>query len=137
MFGNYTYNAPISSLNKVNSTPYTSTNFGGGMWLTLPNKIRVESEFDYYINSKRSNGYNINYGIWNASISKRFLKNENLIASFNANDILNQNISVARTVTNNTITDTKTSIIARYFLVGLTWKFNSTKTKDEDNEHGM
>lgn len=137
VFSNYTYNAPISSLNKANSTPYTSTNFGGGMWLTLPKKFRIESEFDYYINSKRSNGYNINYAIWNASISKRFLKNENLIASFNANDILNQNISVARTVTNNTITDTKTSIIARYFLLGVTWKFNSTKTKDEDDGHGM
>ncbi|MEQ1732198.1 MAG: outer membrane beta-barrel protein [Bacteroidia bacterium] len=137
IFANYTYNMPIASITTTNNTPYYTQNYGGGMQLTLPKKFRIDSDVDYYINSKRTNGYNISYVIWNASINKRFLKNENLILSFNANDILNQNVSVKRTVTNNNITDTKTNIIARYFLLGVTWKFNSQKTKDDDNGHGM
>jgi hypothetical protein len=134
---NYGYNVPLSTLNNGNNSPYSTKTFGGGMQLTLPKKFRFETDADYTINSKRTSGYNINYFIWNASINKRFLKNENLIASITANDILNQNTSVARTVTNNTIIDTRTNIIARYILVGLTWKFNSSKTKDDENEHDM
>jgi hypothetical protein len=32
------------------------------------------------------------------------------------------------------ITDTKTSIIKRYFLLQLIYKFNSNKTKEEDED---
>ncbi|MBC7410833.1 MAG: TonB-dependent receptor [Bacteroidia bacterium] len=133
----FTYNLPISSISRTNTAPYYTQNYSASLQLTLPKKFIIESDINYTINSKRTNGYNINYIIWNASIKKRFLKNENLILSFNANDILNQNVNVARTVTNNTITDTKTNIIARYFLLGITWKFNSQKIKDDDNGHGM
>ena len=51
-----------------------------------------------------------------------------------AYDILNQNINVNRNITTNIITDTKTNIITRYFLLKATFKFNSSKTKEEDDE---
>ena len=75
----------------------------------------------------------LNFLIWNASLSKSFLKNENLIAAVNVYDILNQNVSANRYVNSNVITDTKSVIIARYFMVRLTYKFNSTKTKEPDD----
>jgi hypothetical protein len=66
-------------------------------------------------------------------LQKSFFKNENLIVAFEANDILKQNISTNRTIQDNVITDNKTNIISRYFLLRLTYKFNSTKTKDNDD----
>jgi hypothetical protein len=92
----------------------------------------LETDAEYNINSQRAAGYNINYVLWNASLSKMFLKNDNLILTISGNDILNQNISTQRTVQDNVITDSKTNIISRYFLLRLTYKFNSTKTKDSD-----
>ena len=70
----------------------------------------------------------------NGSVSYNFLKAKNLIVGFDANDILNQNINNQRSVQANKIVDTKTQIIKRYFLLRLTYKFTSQKSKGEDDE---
>lgn len=130
---NYSINKTRSSLNPNSNKPYSSQEYYAGMRLKLPFKMLLETEAEYYINSQRTNGYNINYLIWNANLQKSFLKNENLIIAFEANDILNQNISTNRSIQDNVITDNKTNIISRYFLLRLTYKFNSTKTKENDD----
>ena len=48
------------------------------------------------------------------------------------NDILNQNINARREVVGNVITDYRTTIISRYFLLKVTLRFNNRKTKEED-----
>jgi len=63
------------------------------------------------------------------------LKNENLIVSIDATDILNQNINTSRTIQDNVITDNKTNIISRYILLKAIFKFNSNKTKENDEEY--
>ena len=68
----------------------------------------------------------------NTELSKAFLKTENLILALNANDILNQNINLIREVNGNVITDNFTTIISRYFLMRLTYKFNNNNTKEDD-----
>lgn len=126
------YNITSSSLNEESNKPFAEQNISGNINCKLPKKIYFETNANYRINSNRSNGYNINYLVWNAEINKSFLKNENLLVGFYAYDILNQNISVNRMVNANVITDSKINIISRYFLLKLTFKFNSNKTKDED-----
>jgi hypothetical protein len=130
----YDYNVPSSSLNNSSNKPYSTQTFDASMSVKLPFKFLIESDAKYYINSNRAPGYNINYFLWNATISKLFLKNENLILAISGNDILNQNISTTRTIQDNVITDNKTNIISRYFLLKLTYKFNSTHTKDNEDE---
>ena len=101
--------------------------------IDLPFKLRIESEATYEIQTyPQSSDRNINLLIWNFEISKRFLKTENLILSISGNDILNQNVLSQRTINNNIITDNRTTIISRYFLARLTFKFNNTKTKVDD-----
>ena len=90
---------------------------------------------NYINNGNRAVGYNLNYFILNASLSKTFLKNENLIVSAEANDILNQNISNQREVVTNKIIDTKTQIIRRYFLARVIFKFNSVNKKEEEDDY--
>jgi hypothetical protein len=128
----YTYNSPTSTINAANSKPYTTQNISADFTLRLPLKFLLESDVNYTINSKRAQGYNINYLIWNASLKKTFFKNENLIVSIDVMDILNQNISASRTVQDNVITDNKTNIIARYILLKAVFKFNSNKVKEKD-----
>ena len=84
-----------------------------------------------HINTQRADGYNINFLIINFSLEKRFTKNENIILSLK-NDVLNQNIIAQRLIQNNMIIDNKTTIISRYFLLRLTYKFNNNKTKAQD-----
>lgn len=128
------YNYAYSTLNSTNTTPYTSQGIEGDVNIKLPKKIVFETNGNYTINAKRTNGYNINYFVWNASIEKTFFKSDNFILGVYAYDMLNQNISVNRSITSNIITDTKTNIISRYFLLKATFKFNSNKTKEEEDE---
>ncbi len=128
------YNSSSSTLNSLSNKPYTAENVSGNINVKLPKKFVLESDASYTMNGKRANGYNINYFIWNASLAKTFLKNENLIVAFYAYDMFNQNINVVRTTTSNVISDVKTNIISRYFLLKLTFKFNSNKTKETEDD---
>jgi hypothetical protein len=129
----YSYNVPSSSLNLASNKPYYRHEYSAYLFLKLPFKFEIETDAKYVVNSNRAPGYNINYVLWNARIGKTFLKTENLILSIIGNDLLNKNISNERTVLDNVITDTKTNIITRYFLVQLTYKFNNSKTKYNDD----
>jgi hypothetical protein len=129
----FNYNTTESTLNNSSNKPYSSQKYTAELSVKLPYKFSVETNAEYNINSQRTPGYNINYVLWNASINKMFLKNENLIISVVGTDLLNQNISTDRTTQDNVITDTKTNVISRYFLLKAVFKFNSTKTKDNDD----
>jgi hypothetical protein len=131
--GYYNYNYASSSLNTVSNKPYSTQGMNARINIKLPAKFVLESNADYTINSQRSSGYNINYLVWNASLSKTFFKNENFILGFHAYDMLNQNISINREISGNVFTDVKTNIISRYFLLKATFKFNSNKTKEEND----
>jgi len=84
------------------------------------------------MNSNLAAGYNVNIFIWNAELSRSFTKTRNLILSVQGNDILNQNKSIQREVNGNRITDNFTTLISRYFLLKVTYKFNNNKTKEDD-----
>jgi len=130
---NYGYNSPSSTISTAGNKPYSDQQYQASLLLKLPFKFSIETDASYNINSNRTNGYNINYFLWNAAVNKSFFKNENLILTLSGNDILNQNINTSRNIQDNVITDNKTNIISRYFLLKLTYKFNSTKTKDDEN----
>lgn len=132
-----TYTSPRSTLSSASSQPYGTQVYGAEFEWYLPLGFAIKTDGTYTINSKRTNGYNIKYFIWNASVSKAFLRKQNLILSFEANDMLNQNINANRVVSSNVITDNKTKIISRYLLLRLTYKFsNSTAKEDNRTQHG-
>ncbi len=133
--GSYTTNYTSSTLNSQSNKPYGSHQFTYSLTYRFPKNITFSSDGEYNSNSRRSNGYNISYLLLNASISKIFFKRENFILSFLANDLLNQNISTNRTTTNNMITDNKTTIIQRYFLLKAVLKINSNKEKEENEDY--
>jgi hypothetical protein len=68
----------------------------------------------------------------NVEFSKKFLPTRNLTVAIRGNDILNQNINAQREVLGNKVTDYRTTIISRYFLLKVTYRFNNRKTKEDD-----
>lgn len=134
--GNYNYNIPRQTISLQSNQPYYSYGLSASFRTKLFKRLNISGEADYTNNGNRANGYNINYVIVNGSISYNFLKAKNLIVAFDANDILNQNISNQRSVQSNKIVDTKTQIIKRYFLLRVTFKFTSQKPKagEEDED---
>ncbi len=128
----YTYNNPVSSLSSVSNQPFaTQKYFIDGEW-RLPHHFQIKSDATYTINTGRAAEFNRNIFIVNFEVSKAFLPTENVILGLSANDILNQNLNLQRQINGNVITDNRTTIISRYFLVKLTYKFNNNKTREDD-----
>lgn len=78
-------------------------------------------DFDYIYNGGRSNGYNTSIPLLNASLSKQMLKNKAGELKFYMFDLLNQNVSITRNITGNTIQDVQTRVLTRYFMVSFTY----------------
>ncbi len=70
-------------------------------------------------------GYNEKYMVWNASIGKKFLKNQAAELKVGAYDILDQSKSINRFVTATYIQDTRVNTYRRYFLVLFTYNLRS------------
>lgn len=130
----YAYNNPVSSLSGSSNTPYSKQEYRLNYKWQLPKGFIISSEGVYTKNAQPGgNGlYDIEYFVLNAEIGKKFLKTGNLLVSLIGNDILNQNINARREVQGNIITDYRTTIISRYFLLKVTLRFNNNKTKEED-----
>jgi hypothetical protein len=127
----YGYTYSKNSLRNSVNTFADQSYFANFEW-TLPYKFKIGSAVEYVINSQRAEGFNLNFILWDASVSRMFLKKENLIISVEAKDILNQNISNSRNVFNNIIVDQKTNIIGRYIMLRAVYKFNVLKKTETD-----
>ncbi len=66
---------------------------------------------------------NNSIAIWNAYISKKFLKSKTLELKMHVFDILNQNLGYSRTAQGNTITQNNYTTIRRYGMLSLIWNF--------------
>ncbi|BAU52774.1 TonB-dependent receptor [Mucilaginibacter gotjawali] len=91
----------------------------------LPGKFQVGSDGNYQ-NRGKTETFNTVYNrtLINASISKTFLKADNLKISASANDLLNQNSGFDRSSSGNMITQNTYTTIKRYFMLSVVWDFN-------------
>ena len=128
----YSYTNPVSSLSSVSNIPYSSQRYEFDLEWQLKRHFTIKIDANYTINSQRADGFNRNIFIVNTELSKAFFKTENLIFTLSGNDLLNQNLNLSRQVNGNIVTDNYTSIISRYFLLKLTYKFNNNKTKEDE-----
>jgi Outer membrane protein beta-barrel family/CarboxypepD_reg-like domain len=82
---------------------------------------------------------NQDFYLWNAYLGYKFLKNNALEARITAYDILNQNKSVSRTVTETYIENNVTQVLKQYFLFQLTYtirNFKGTLPTEEKGDEG-
>ncbi len=118
------YNRSRSSLREDIVTQYwVSTYSLRGEW-KINEKYEVSSECDFNFRQKTADfSQNYNTIIWDANISRTFLKNDNLKLGVGCHDILNQNIGFRRNASSNYINENTYTILKRYFMVSLTWNF--------------
>ncbi len=93
--------------------------------LYLPQNFTIASDINYTANRGLSSGYNKNEILWNASLSKQFLKKKQASLSLQWNDILQQRLNVSRNVTANYIEDSEYNALTSFFIVSFTYRFNS------------
>lgn len=71
--------------------------------------------------------YDQSIWFWNAGLGYKFLKDQKLEVKLNAFDILNQNNSISRDVTETYIEDRQTNVLTRYFMLTVTYNIRNFK----------
>lgn len=118
-----TYNISRASIGS-NSDGWGLSGYYSGN-LQLPKKFEINTDGEYQYNGKTQVlTESFRRLIWNATVSKKFLKSEGLKTSFTVNDILNQNVGFDRSATNTTIRQTSYTTIKRYFMFSVAWDFS-------------
>lgn len=72
-----------------------------------------------------SEGYNDDFLLWNMSLGYKFLPENAAELRLSVFDLLRQNNSIARSVTDTYIEDTRTTMLQRYVLLTLTWNLRN------------
>ncbi len=97
----------------------------GYLNLYLPGKVQVSGDLDYQMQGKTSSfGQNLSRTLITTSLSKKFMKAENLKVSVSGNDMLNQNNGFSRTSDSSFMTQRSYNTIKRYYLFSLAWDFS-------------
>lgn len=68
-----------------------------------------------------SGGLNQHYTLWNAALGKKFLKNQRGELKIVVFDLLKQNASISRSVSDTYLQDTQSQVLQRYFLCTFTY----------------
>ncbi|MDB5123152.1 MAG: outer rane beta-barrel protein [Mucilaginibacter sp.] len=112
--------------NHVNNTTHVLDTHFNVFW---PKHINIEGTYTYTYNPLVSPGFQKSANLVNLSIARALLKKDRAEIKLSCYDILNQNISSFRYINENTITDTQSQVLRRYFLLTLQFKFNKSLIK--------
>ncbi|MBC7722304.1 MAG: outer membrane beta-barrel protein [Pedobacter sp.] len=117
----YNYNIAKYSIKTDQNRDYYTQSFSVEPTYTFNGGWVLGSDFDYTYNSGLTAGYNASLPLWNASLAKQLFKKKEGEIKFSVTDILKQNVSVSRNVTNNYVQDVQNNVLQRYFLITFTY----------------
>ena len=82
----------------------------------------VQNDLTGQVYNGLSGGFDRTFTLWNASVGKKFFKNRTGEVKISVFDILKQNQSINRTITDTYIEDSQSKVLRQYFM--LTFSYN-------------
>lgn len=116
---NYT---TFSSGNNADRSYFQQSYFVMLDW-TIANRINLLSQFKYDLYTDTYFDAYQAVPVWNASLAYSMLKNRNLRIQLTAFDLLNQNVGITRTSSENFFEEMKQEVLGSYFLLHLSYEF--------------
>ncbi|HET9744106.1 MAG TPA: TonB-dependent receptor [Chitinophagaceae bacterium] len=120
----FTYNKAKYSLQSSFNNSYFTQEYTIDAGWQLRKNYYLSTDFRYTITSQRSAGFNVKVPLWNASISKLFLKYNRGELKLSVFDLLNENQAIVRNTNSNYIEDQYNRVLRRFFLLGFTYSLN-------------
>jgi hypothetical protein len=125
--GNISYQQTKNTLE--GQSDLNTYNYGGGANTTiyLPYEFKIESDINYSTNSGYAEDFSQKEWLWNASLSKSFLKGNAATLRFKIYDILQQRSNISYSQTSSYIRYSEYNTLTSYFMLHFIYRFNIFK----------
>jgi hypothetical protein len=130
---NTSYNGVVNTLQSDLNSGFLSQNSKAKLNLTMWKKLVVSTEYNQQYFSGLTATFNQNINLLNAAVAYKFLKDNKGELRLFVFDILNQNKSINRTITETYTEDTRTTILQRYFMLTFTYNFKTYFKKEANS----
>lgn len=123
--GGPAYMENVASNQKHLSVKGWGANAIGSGGVYLPGRLELSTDANYmFYPSTVLFPTDFSRFIWNAGLSRKFLKTNELSVRLSVNDILNKNNGLNRSTSSASMIERDFTTIKRYFMLSLTWDFN-------------
>jgi len=119
------WNSSKASLNSAANANYWELKGWANAQIVLPKKFEFSTNAGFEIRQKDPRFTQQNsFTTWNASLIKRFFKDNDLEVSLGLNDILNQNRGYQRNFNSYSFSESYFTTLRRFWLLTLTWNIS-------------
>ncbi|WP_321333166.1 TonB-dependent receptor [uncultured Bacteroides sp.] len=130
------YNLSKNSLQSQGDKETFDYLFGANSNVTLPWSVTLSTDASYSMKKGYSEGLDRNEMIWNAQLTKNFLKKKQATISFQIYDILKEQSNLSRNITASMRQDTEYNAINSYFMFHFIYRLNAFGGKGGRNSEG-
>jgi hypothetical protein len=123
-----TYNISRYTLSAGSTGDYYTHTLGLRFNAVDKHGIVVRQELNHNLQSRVPNAYGQDIVLWNTTLGKKFLKNQRGEVRVTASDVLEQNRSVSRSVTESYVQDSRDRTLTRYVQAVFTYTFSPFPT---------
>ncbi len=123
------YNNVVNTSQNVASNEYFVHNVNARFNWIIKERLVINSTYSVNAYAGLGSGYNQTIMLWNGGIGYKLLKKKQLELRVSVFDILNNNNSITRNVTESYIEDVKSNVLNRYYMVTLTYNLRNFGTK--------
>ncbi|MEZ4992596.1 MAG: TonB-dependent receptor [Saprospiraceae bacterium] len=122
------FNRTTNSLQSGVDNSYYSQNSGFQLGWVFGKDFVLRTNIAHQFYNGLSEGFDQNYWLWGGSLGKKIFKNRLGEISLSMFDILGQNQSIQRNVTEIYLEDVQTQVLQRYVMLNLTYQFRNWST---------
>lgn len=138
---NINYNASINKAQTAGSiitnNNYVNHNLSGTLNLLSKSGWFIQNELAYQMFDGLTGGLDQSFMLWNAAIGKKCFKDKTGELKISVFDILKQNQSIGRNITNTYLEDSRSMVLSQYFMMTFSYNLKNfgaakkTETKEE------
>ncbi|MEN0003491.1 MAG: TonB-dependent receptor [Bacteroidota bacterium] len=131
------YNTVTNTLNTDQNTNYFNQVSEAQLTLIFKGGWVVRTNLTNQLFSGFSETVDQNFWLWNASVGKKLFKNQRGELNISMFDILRQNTSIQRNITETYIEDIQTEVLQQYFMLNFVYQlrhFGTPKKREKEEE---
>ena len=123
--GAISYQTAVYSLQPTQNTEFLNPSVTADVYWQLPFRFVLSSDVAYQSYAGKSAGLNQSFALWNAAISRQLFKNQQGEIRLSGYDLLNQNRSVVRNVTDTYVEEVQSRVLNRYFMLSFVYNLRN------------